>query len=56
MIRKNFKKKNNATIALKAFYAKKENIYPAYVSKNNSNREKEVLSMIPDGKNGIILQ
>ena len=56
MIRKNFKK-NNVTIALKALCAKKENIYPAYVSKHNSNREKEViLLMIPDEKNGIILQ
>ena len=56
MIRKNFKK-NNVTIALKALCARKENIYPAYVSKHNSNREKEViLLMIPDGKNGIILQ
>ena len=32
-------------------YAKKEKIYPAYVPKNNSNREKQViLSMIPNGK------
>ena len=32
-------------------YAKKENMYPAYVSKNNSNREKEVIIlMIPNGE------
>ena len=30
---------------------KKKNIYPAYVSKTNSNREKQViLLMIPNGK------
>ena len=33
------------------FYAKKENIYPAYVSKHNSNHEKEVIpSTIPNGE------
>ena len=32
--------KNNVTIALNIFYAKKEKIYPAYVSKHNSNCEK----------------
>ena len=43
--------KNNVTIALNVLYAKKENIYPAYVSKHNSNREKQViLLMIPNGK------
>ena len=32
-------------------YAKKEKIYPDYVSKNNSNREKQViLLMIPNGE------
>ena len=36
-------------IALNVLYAKKEKIYPAYVSKNNSNCEKQViLSMIPN--------
>ena len=34
--------KNNVTIALNVLYAKKEKIYPAYVSKHNSNREKQV--------------
>ena len=28
--------KNNVTIVLNLFYAKKEKIYPAYVSKHNS--------------------
>ena len=31
--------KNNVTIALNVWYAKKEKIYPAYISKHNSNRE-----------------
>ena len=34
--------KNNVTIALNVLYAKKEKIYPAYVSKHNANREKQV--------------
>ena len=29
--------KNNREIALKVLYAKKEKIYPSYVSKHNSN-------------------
>ena len=38
---------NNAAIALNVLYAKKEKIYPLYVSKYNSNRGKEaILSMI----------
>ena len=51
--------KNNLTIALNVLYAKKEKIYPAYVSKHNSNREKQViLLMISNGEGGrfIILQ
>ena len=35
--------KNNVTIALNVLYAKKEKIYPAYVPKHNSNREKQVI-------------
>ena len=43
--------KNNVKIALKVFYMKKEKIYPAYVSRNNSNCEKQViLLMIPNGE------
>ena len=41
--------KNNVTIALIVLYAQKK-IHPAYVSKHNSNREKEVIPlMIPKG-------
>ena len=40
--------KNNLTIAINVLYAKKEKIYPVYVSKHNSNQEKQViLWMIP---------
>ena len=35
--------KNNATIALDVLYAKNEKIYSAYVSKHNSNRQKQVI-------------
>ena len=40
------------TITLNVLHAtKKEKIYPAYVSKHNSNREKQViLLMIPNGE------
>ena len=41
--------RNNVTTALNVLYVKKEKIYPAYVSKNNSNRKKQVtLLMIPN--------
>ena len=30
-------------IALSVLYAKNEKIYPAYVSKHNSNREKQII-------------
>ena len=43
--------KNNVTIALNVLYAKKEIIYPAYVSKRNSNREKQIIIlMITNGE------
>ena len=43
--------KNNRTIALSVLYAKKEKIYPTYVSKHNSNGENQViLLMIPNGE------
>ena len=46
MIGKNLRKKN-VTIALNNL----KKIYPAYISKHNSNREKQViLLMIPNGK------
>ena len=38
---KNFEK-NNATIILNILFAKKEKIHPAYISKHNLNREKQV--------------
>ena len=41
--------KNYVTIALNILYGKKEKLYHAYVSKRNSNREKEVIIlMIPN--------
>ena len=44
-------KSNNLTIALNILYAKKEKVYLVYVSKHNSNGEKQViLLMIPNGK------
>ena len=41
----NWKKieKNNLTIALDVLYAKNEKVYPAYISKHNSSREKQVI-------------
>ena len=42
---------NNVTIALHVLYAKKEENYPAYISKHKSNREKQVIIlMIPNGE------
>ena len=42
--------KNNVTIAIIISYAKKEKIYPTYVSKYNSNRKKQIiLFMISNG-------
>ena len=41
--------KNKRTILLNVLYAKK--IHPAYLSKHNSNHEKEVICLlIPNGK------
>ena len=43
--------KTNVTMALNVLYAKKVKIYPAFVSKHNSNREKQViLLMISNGE------
>ena len=39
-------RKNNLTIALNVFYAKKEKRYPAYVSKHNSDLEKQVILLM----------
>ena len=38
--------KNNVAIALNVLYIKKEKIYPAYISKHSSNREKQVILLI----------
>ena len=45
-IRKRWKKleKNNVTIALNVLYVKK--MHPAYVSKHNSNREKQIILLM----------
>ena len=51
--------KNNPTIALNILYVKEKEICPAYISKFNSNCEKQIiLLMIPneEKKDGIILQ
>ena len=43
--------KNNKTISLNVLYTKTKKIYPSYVSKHNSNREKQViLLMISNGE------
>ena len=39
-------KENNVTIALNVLYDKKEKICPVYVSKQNSNREKQVILLL----------
>ena len=44
--------KNNVTIALNVLYAKKEKIYPAYVSKLNSNRKKQVIYLMNPNEEG----
>ena len=45
------KKILNVTIAFNVLYAKEEEINPPYVSKHNSNREKQViLSMISNAE------
>ena len=51
--RDDFKKieKNNVTITLNVLHAKKEKPFPSYVSKHNSNREKQfILLMIQNGE------
>ena len=43
--------KNDVTIALNVLHAKKEKIYPSYVSNHSSNREKQVIIlMISNGE------
>ena len=53
-------KKNNLTVALNILYIKEEEICPAYISKINSNCEKQNDSITDskqrENKNGMILQ
>ena len=42
--------KNNLTIALIVLYGKNEKIYPVYLSKHNSNLEKQVFLITPNGE------
>ena len=43
--------KYNVAIAFNVMYAEQEKVYPAYVSKHQSDREKQViLLMIPNGE------
>ena len=42
--------KNKPTIALNVLYARNKKIYPASVSKHNSNREKQIHLAIPTGE------
>ena len=50
MIGKKFEK-INLTVALNVLHAKKEKIYPAYLSKHNLNSKTQViLFMIPNGE------
>ena len=44
--------KNNVETAPNVLYAKKEKIYPAYVSKHNSNQEKQVILLMISNKEG----
>ena len=42
---------NNLITTFNVLYTKKQKIYPAYVSKHNSNRRKQaILSMVPNGE------
>ena len=45
-------KKDNATIAFNVSLAKKEKVYLAYVSKHNSNREKQVIILMTSNGEG----
>ena len=45
-------RKNNVTIAFNVSHAKKEKVYLAYVSKNNSNSEKQVIILMTSNGEG----
>ena len=51
MIGKIFEK-NNLKIALDMLYSKKEKIYPSSITKNNSNRENQVILLMIQSKKG----
>ena len=42
--------KNNLTIALNILYIKKKEILPAYISKHNSTREKQIILLMITNK------
>ena len=45
--------RNNVTVALaNVLYVQKEKIYPAYVSKRNSNHEKQVILLMISNREG----
>ena len=51
--------KNNPTVALNILYIKEKEIFPAYISKINSNCEKQIIILIirnEEKKDDIILQ
>ena len=50
MIRKKLEE-NNAIISVNVLHTKKKKIYPPYLSKDNSNPQRQVIvSMIPNGE------
>ena len=46
MIEKDLKKNNNQMIAFNVLYIKEREIYPAYISKINSNCEKQIILLM----------
>ena len=47
--------KNSGTIAVNVLYAEKEKVYPAYVSKHNSNCEKRVILLMTTKRRRVAL-
>ena len=46
--------KNNMKIALSVLYAKKEEIYPSYVSEHNSNCEKQLILLMISNREKLL--
>ena len=46
-------KKLSALLEKNILYLKKEKIYPGYVSKQNSNREKQVILLMIPSREGL---